>query len=410
MKKLLSLTLSMFLAIHILLGGTVVSAQEMHTLANIDELSAAAYLVMDVDSGEVLYSDNMDRQLPPASMTKLLTSLTLLSDPEFDPDKPVTFSEHAVTLPSSESVNAGYEMGETTSTYAAYNNMMIGSANDCARALAETYGGSEEGFLEKMNQKAEEIGCTNTYFTDVCGFNSGDHYTTAEDIAKILKANMQYPLYREVAAKKIFISPATDVHTFDGWHTMANTNKVEEVAKDLGTEYFKSIDGGKTGSTGDAGECLIVTATTNDDRHLTAVIFDTMVNQSGQRSMYSRQVAVYRLLEAGAEKLGVPAVANSLEAKTDKSTKTVSTEPTTVQTRPTQQQVVDNGGNVEFSRFYRMLEIRGFKAPFIVWILAPLVLILLLALLIQKIRLQQERHRSTIMYQRLKHIDRTMRR
>lgn len=390
MKNKTFLLVIVYLLLFLIFTDPVVRADN---LATVDDLAAASYLVADLDSGEIFYSNHENELLPPASMTKLLTSLTLLSDPEFDVNKNVTFSDHAVNLPSPESVNAGYVIGESTTTFAAYNNMMIGSANDCARALAETYGGSEEGFLAMMNAKALEIGCNNTHFSDVCGFNSGDHYTTAEDLVKIIRANLEYPLFRETVEKKVYLAPATDVHQFDGWHLMLNTNQVENVANTLHSKYFESFGGGKTGTTGQAGDCLISTATTHDNHRLVAVVFDIGVNQNGEKYSYDRHVAVYRLLEAAALKLNSPKVdrESAVNSKID-STENQSETFVTVE-----QEQKSNNVVTQYDKYIGFFSNKYFLTVFL-----AVTFILLLSNITLRFKLRRERQRGYMMYQRLK--------
>ena len=272
----------------------------------LDEVGAASYIVLDADSGEVLLEYNSDAEAYPASMTKIMTALVVLEHPDFAPDRPVYFSERACAMPAAESATAGMEPGEIAPTISCLYMMMVQSANEIANALAENYGGSIEGFVELMNQKAEELGCENTNFLDPCGFGYVDHHTTAQDLAKITRHAMQLPLFQSLVSCKYYSMPPTNLHPMSAWSNHFNGNYLV-VFQDSGYQspWLKSIDGVKRGDTDIAGHCLTSAATTYDGRHLIAILFDGVY--LGQAPNYVGVIALSRtLLEEGAKRMGAP--------------------------------------------------------------------------------------------------------
>ena len=143
-------------------------------------MGAAGAVVMDAESGAVLYGKNQDKQLFPASITKLMTAL--LSYENLDPDDTVTFSENAVFGIEFGSSNIGMDVGESITVDEALYGLMVASANEVAIALGERVSGTESDFVSLMNQRAAELGCKNTHFVNPNGLHDSDHYTTAYDM------------------------------------------------------------------------------------------------------------------------------------------------------------------------------------------------------------------------------------
>ncbi|MDO5016496.1 MAG: hypothetical protein Q4E09_05775 [Eubacteriales bacterium] len=272
----------------------------------LEEVGASSYIVIDADTGDVLLDYNSTAEAYPASMTKIMTALVVLEHPDFAPDRPVYFSERACAMPAAESATAGMQPGEIAPTISCLYMMMVQSANEIANALAENYGGSIEGFVDLMNQKAEELGCEHTNFLDPCGFGYVDHHTTAQDLAKITRYAMQLPLFQSLVSCKYYSMPPTNLHPMSAWSNHFNGNYLV-VFQDSGYQspWLKSIDGVKRGDTDIAGHCLASAATTYDGRHIIAILFDGVF--LGQAPNYVGVIALSRtLLEEGAKRMGAP--------------------------------------------------------------------------------------------------------
>ena len=212
------------------------------------DLYAETYCVLEGNSGVVLMQKDMNKKMYPASTTKILTALLTLENVE-DLDQPVTFTKSAVSVdPSSSTLSPKAMEGETMSVRDVLYGMLLKSANECAAMLGEFVGGSEENFAAMMNARAAEIGCLNSHFVNAHGFHNDDHYTTAYDLALILREAMMNPRYRELNATTVYTIPATNMcaeRTFNMGHQMIG-----------GTEAEEGCIGGKTGSTPQAGRTL----------------------------------------------------------------------------------------------------------------------------------------------------------
>lgn len=282
----------------------------------LEDVRASAYIVVDADTGEQILGQNVEGEVYPASMTKILTALVVLSSEDYDPLKPVRFSEIACQMPAAESATAGFVPGEEASTLVCLYAMMTRSANEVANALAETYGGSIEGFVALMNEKAKELGCTGSHFVDPCGFGYVDHHTTAQDMVKITKAAMAYPLFQDLVTTKHYSLPATNKHPMAAWGHLFNSNYLM-LFYDAGYQspYLLSIDGVKTGNTDLAGDCLTAAATTHDGRHLISVIFKAGYAGAYPNSFVGPALLSRTLLEEAAKMVGSPAVEGELAAE-----------------------------------------------------------------------------------------------
>ncbi len=276
----------------------------------LEEIDCLAYIVTDLDTGEVLLEQGeTDMIAYPASMTKVLTAITVLECPDFALDKPVTFSEHALDLPAPESVRSGYELGMEITTDEALHLLMVASANDCARALAETYGGTEENFVVMMNAKAEEIGADFSHMVDAAGFGLEDHFFTPRDLAKIIQYSMKNEIFRELVSTKEYIAsyhlPGANSGIFQ------NSNKLLlQGDRELASTYLHTYDGVKTGTTDLAGYCLSATVHTYDGRHLCGIIFNgSLANSSAVPNI---AVLLRTVLEEAARKENCPEKADAV--------------------------------------------------------------------------------------------------
>lgn len=273
------------------------------------DIGASSYLVADADTGEILYSLNPEQEAYPASMTKILTCLTVLEHPDFDPLKPVYFSERACQMPAAESSTAGFLPGEIAPTISCLYAMMMRSANEVANALAETYGGSIEGFMDLANAKAAELGCEHTHFVDPCGFGAYEHYTTATDLLKIIRHAMQNRVFQEIVKCKTYSLPPTNLHPAPGWSYIINGNYLVTFGDSgLQSPYILSFNGVKPGMTDIAGSCLASSAIASNGSHLVAIMFNAYYLGAVENSFIGPVIMSRVLLEEGAKKLGAPRI------------------------------------------------------------------------------------------------------
>lgn len=213
------------------------------------ELYARSACLMDADSGRVLYSKNSEQKLPMASTTKIMTCILALEDGRMD--DLVTVSAYAASQPK---VHMGAKTGEQFYLQDLLYALMLNSDNDAAVMIAEQVGGSVEGFAEKMNLKARELGCDDTYFITPNGLDAenknGIHSTTAKDLARILR----YCIME--STKKAEFLAITQMPAYTFW----NYSKTQIYQCTNHNAFLGMMDGaltGKTGFTGNAGYCYV---------------------------------------------------------------------------------------------------------------------------------------------------------
>lgn len=219
------------------------------------DLTAGAAVLIDAQTGQVLYDKHAERQSEPASTTKILTALVALEKGHLDDQ--VTVSQDAWGL---EGSSAYLEPGEQQSLESLLYALMLPSGNDAAAAIAEHIAGSEEAFAAAMNETAASLGATHSHFTNPHGLPDSDHYTTPLDLAKITRAALQHPEFAKIVGTKSFELPG-------GYQQRLfyNHNKL--------LWNYDGATGVKTGYTESAGSTLVASAT-RGDRSLIAVFMD----------------------------------------------------------------------------------------------------------------------------------------
>ncbi|MGE5652643.1 MAG: D-alanyl-D-alanine carboxypeptidase family protein [Bacillota bacterium] len=216
-------------------------------------LSAASVILMDCQSGRVLFAKDEHTKRPMASLTKIMTAALALEFGQLD--ELATASAKAVSMePSSIYLKVGEQMPLIDLVYGA----MLRSGNDAAMAIAEHIGGSQENFARLMNERAESIGCKNTSFQNPHGLDQKNHYSTAYDMALIARYAMGVPGFAEIAATK--------TKAISGQRTI--TNKNDTLNKVVGG------DGVKIGFTDSAGRCLAASASRDGHRLIAVVLND----------------------------------------------------------------------------------------------------------------------------------------
>ena len=211
-------------------------------------ISAQSAIVMDVDSGTVLYAKNIHEMLYPASTTKILTCLLAVENATMDEN--VEFSYDAVFGVPRDGSNMGIDVGEILPMEDCLYGILVGSANEVAAAVGEHVGGDTETFLQMMNDRAKELGCKNTNFMNANGLHDDNHYTTAYDLALIARAFFSNDYLANIAnTPRVHFEPtATQPDDF----YLNNKNKL--VSGEIKYEYYM---GGKTGYTSDARQTLV---------------------------------------------------------------------------------------------------------------------------------------------------------
>lgn len=307
MKKIIT-----FLLILCLLSGICVSAKEAVTvssecdISDIDvpldnmpvnaaigqtlDIKAKSAVLMEPNTGKVLYESNSDEKLPPASITKIMSLLLVMEAidrGDISLETVVTASEHACSMGGSQ---IWLEPGETMTVNDLLKAAVIASANDACVALGETVAGSEEGFVALMNERANELGMTNTHFVNCTGLDAEGHLTTAYDVAVMSSALIKHDLIKDYST--VWMDSLRD-----GKSELVNTNKL--------VRFYEGTTGLKTGTTSTAKYCLSATAERNGLELVAVVMAGETSNDrfSGAKKLLDYGFANYNYssIDAGLE-------------------------------------------------------------------------------------------------------------
>jgi len=219
------------------------------------DIRGEAAIVMEANTGQVLFEKNPDELRPPASTTKVLTALLALT--MADQDEIVTVSPYAASLDKEQHSIIGLQAGEQVPMGALVRATMVASGNDGAIAIAEHISGSEQAFVALMNEAAYRYGCTRTHFVNSHGFHDDYHLTTARDLAIIAQEAMSHDSFREIALLTSYTMPETN---------MSRSRRLSSQARNLltntedGQYYYEYATGIKTGFTNPAGYCFVGSA------------------------------------------------------------------------------------------------------------------------------------------------------
>lgn len=221
---------------------------------NLDIYSPSCILI-DSDSGKILYEKNAYKKMYPASTTKIMTAILTLENCKLD--ELVTVSDNAVSLESVPETytRADIQAGEILTVENLLNVLLIPSANDAAIALAEHVSGSVSEFSNLMNKKAKELGCKNTNFVNPNGVHNENQYTTAYDLSLIGKYAMNNETFRKIVCKTSYTLPATNIYSSTD-RKFENTNELLS-SDNYSYEYTTGI---KTGYTDSAKNCIVASA------------------------------------------------------------------------------------------------------------------------------------------------------
>lgn len=169
---------------------------------------AESAIVMEGNTGTILYAKGIDTQHYPASITKVMTVLLALEHLEMDEE--VTFSHNAVYSIDYDSSHIARDEGEILTVEECLYAIMLESANECSNAIAEHIAGTTEAFAEMMNARAAELGCTNTHFVNAHGLPNENHYTSARDMALITREAIKYEKFRQICSTPRYTLRATN--------------------------------------------------------------------------------------------------------------------------------------------------------------------------------------------------------
>jgi D-alanyl-D-alanine carboxypeptidase (penicillin-binding protein 5/6) len=217
---------------------------------------AHSILLKELRSGRVLYEHESEKRLSPASLTKIMSALVILEQGRLDDQ--ATVSKNAARAPKT---HLRLKAGEVFRLEDLLKAMLIVSANDACLAAVEHVGGDEQQFVDLMNLKAAALGLKDTHFSNACGFDAPEHYSTAEDLARLSEVALQNPVFRElVREEREIITPIMGHRAY----VLHNTNRL------LGR--IPGVEGVKTGFTSKAGRCLIAKVSQNGSDLLLVIL------------------------------------------------------------------------------------------------------------------------------------------
>lgn len=274
MKKILILLMINFLFI------PVVSAEDLKLAEN-----AKSAILIEASTGEILFEKNADERLVPASMTKMMSMLVIIEaieNGDLKWNQEIQVSENASSMGGSQIL---LETGEKMSVRDLFKGVAIASGNDAVVALAEAVAGTEDAFVQKMNDKAKELGLKNTNFKNPHGLDTANHYSSARDMSLIAKELVKHEKVLEfTSVYEDYLRENTDRKIW-----LVNTNKL--------VRFYDGVDGLKTGFTEGAGYCLTATAK-KDGMRVIAVVMgeaDSKTRNQEVSEMLDYAFAQYKL-------------------------------------------------------------------------------------------------------------------
>ena len=238
-------------------------------------LNSEAAILVEVSTGRILYEKNSTKQMYPASTTKILTAILVIENCNLD--EIVTVRESALANIPNGYVTCNLQIGEQLTVKDLLYALMIPSANDAAYVLAEYVAGSVENFSVMMNDKARELGCKTTHFTNPNGIHEDIHYSSAYDLYLIANYAMKNDFFRNLVLTTEYTLPATEKYPLEN-RVLKTTN---ELINENNKKYFyKNAIGIKTGYTSKAGNCL-VSAASRDSLEFIAVVLNGGTTSDG---------------------------------------------------------------------------------------------------------------------------------
>lgn len=235
------------------------------------EIFAPSAVLIDAKTGTILFEKNKDEKHFPASTTKIMTTLLTLENCKNLEDK-VKMSHNAIYSIEPGSSHIAMNEGETLTVEQSLYGLLLASANEVANALAEYISTNINDFCKLMNERAKQLGCKNTNFVNAHGFHNENHYTSAYDLALIMKEDIKYEEFNKIISTKRYDIPPTEKQPET--RILYNTNKMIQSGK-----YFnENVIGGKTGYTDEAGHTLVIYAKKNDMQLISVVMAEENSN------------------------------------------------------------------------------------------------------------------------------------
>lgn len=273
MKKIISLIISVLVIFSAV--GAVFSAQALFDSGSVtSELKSDIYYMENLDEGTVFFEKNSSKKTPAAAFIKILASIVALEKwGNLEGSVKVTKENLSLVGYDFGVRVANYKEGETVSKRELFDCLVVYGANDAASIIAYEISGSLDSFIAEMQAVSEKIGCSSTVAKNITGFDAEGQYTTALDVAKIIKYALNYPMFEEAFSAKTVTLKETDQNKE---RTFNNTNRMTNAA--IPDYYHSSVTGGKQTSTDEAGECVAVISNKDGYSYITIVMGGKITN------------------------------------------------------------------------------------------------------------------------------------
>ncbi|MDR2089232.1 MAG: serine hydrolase [Clostridiales Family XIII bacterium] len=239
------------------------SAHDANPTFGVASLKSSAAILANADTGSVLLKKNADIRVYPASLTKIMTALLVIERRAELPERIAIDPALLQPLYEADSTMAGFLPGEEVETTDLIYGALLLSGGECSAALARALAGSEEDFAAMMNARARELGMLDTHFTNATGLHDPEHYSTVRDLAKLLLCALQNEVFAEAFTTEEYTTAPTNLRA-EGMTLTSNLFARIRTASFAGGRIL----GGKTGWTGEAGQCLASLAEKNGNRYI----------------------------------------------------------------------------------------------------------------------------------------------
>lgn len=271
MKKIISF----MLAVIIILSAVMLSAGALYDSGDVtSKLHSDVYYMENLDEGTVFFTKDSDKKVPIAGFSKIISAVVALEKWQ-NLEGEITLTKEALsTVDYGFGVKTAlYKEGETVTKKELFDCLLIYSANDALSVIAYDVSGSADAFLKEMQALCDKAGCTSTVLKNLTGFDTDGQYTTASDIAKIIKYAYSYPLFIESFSLKSVTLKATELNSE---RTYTSTNRMTNAG--VADYYHSSVTAGKHTSTEKAGECIAVVSNKDGYSYLTVVMGGKLMN------------------------------------------------------------------------------------------------------------------------------------
>ncbi|MBE6939346.1 MAG: D-alanyl-D-alanine carboxypeptidase [Ruminococcaceae bacterium] len=296
---------SVFLAVVLMTSLCLTPAQALEPI----DVEAKAALLVDEGSGLVLYQENIHEELFPASITKVMTALLVIeaiNRGELSLTQNVTTSATALVGLAEDGSTAGIEEGEILTVEQLLYCMLVQSANEACNILAEAVTGSVSTFVDRMNARAAELGCENSHYVNTTGLHDPQHYSSAWDVYLVTREAMKHVLFMTICGSKSYTVPPTNKTPQE--RVLHSTNYLISNWRALGYLY-DGAEGIKTGSTSDAGNCLVSSAVRGSRRLISVILGAAAQGETPQGTKVMSFYETSRLFDYGFDQFTYKTVA-----------------------------------------------------------------------------------------------------